>query len=738
MITASSPPIVQVSDMYMIIIKYVKDELISSIELQLDKKLKVLDQVIFENIQTRFTYNNDKSKYHVTYDTNQLLIMDILKGMTYYGWKLLTSNAFLVNPQLKTVETYFYYEKFTGSPSNYNPILNTSNSSQNIASQRTSASVSPLFFTPSESSIHSTTALNNLSTLANLTNNQSNPIHPNNKSLNPSFAARLHNNEEIIDSSNSERLSGSSEVPPSTGSISTTSILLADAAQAGPYSFVQRKSLLTVNGAKLRKSDYGIKPNNIPSAPVGVGMSKPPTNPVANTTDQEARPRKSILNIYHPLGNNSTNNNSNPNYIVPRRSFDGAPNNNITSKVEETINNINTRRPSNPEVSTFKLTPRESFPVIPKSQTRQGTNNDSQLSSLASAPPITSQTHSQSKRLDETSIEMNEFRDKNLQPRATAASNHEENEENTSNNVYSNNHLVSVPHKPIDNKQHPIEKAYMKYQPERSEIKDESSEFLSNETKPTNNEHDHNSNISSSHTSSESKSVETPPPSYPTHVHHPTAIAGNDVEEQHVTAKKNQELLYNQNHENNHAFYETKDHTKVAVNADVMNEFDAQIRPSVISDDPSDTVSSPSPTSRSLDRISSNKIVNDFVSANENNNENVFDERSSTAQLSKAASLETGDTRIAPLNNPLAKTVQKSNISAAMMQMAMPPTTKQSRLPEDDPERIEAEAHESNKLTHYSKLGSAFLSDKGMSALSSVRGRGGAGRGGGGRGRGLN
>ena len=55
-------------------------------------------------------------------------------------------------------------------------------------------------------------------------------------------------------------------------------------------------------------------------------------------------------------------------------------------------------------------------------------------------------------------------------------------------------------------------------------------------------------------------------------------------------------------------------------------------------------------------------------------------------------------------------------------------------LADDDPERLEAEAHENNKLNHYSLLGSAFLSEKGKSALSLNRG----GRGGiSGRGRGF-
>ena len=96
----------------MINVVHVKTDVSSAIDIILDRKMKSLEGIVNENIRHKFRVHNEKNKYYLENDFSQVLIMDVLKGLREYGWKLLTSNAFMHFASQKMIETSFYFEKY--------------------------------------------------------------------------------------------------------------------------------------------------------------------------------------------------------------------------------------------------------------------------------------------------------------------------------------------------------------------------------------------------------------------------------------------------------------------------------------------------------------------------------------------------------------------------------------------------------------------------------------------------
>lgn len=96
----------------MINVVHVKTDVSSAIDIILDRKMKSLEGIVNENIRHKFRVHNEKNKYYLENDFSQVLIMDVLKGLREFGWKLLTSNAFMHFASQKMIETSFYFEKY--------------------------------------------------------------------------------------------------------------------------------------------------------------------------------------------------------------------------------------------------------------------------------------------------------------------------------------------------------------------------------------------------------------------------------------------------------------------------------------------------------------------------------------------------------------------------------------------------------------------------------------------------
>jgi hypothetical protein len=115
----------------MINVVHIKTDVSSSVDIILDRKIKSLDGIVHESLRNKFKAHNEKNKYYVENDFTQILIMEILKGLREYGWKLLTSNAFMHFASEKVIETSFYFEKYfndvsssKGSVNHVQPLLN--------------------------------------------------------------------------------------------------------------------------------------------------------------------------------------------------------------------------------------------------------------------------------------------------------------------------------------------------------------------------------------------------------------------------------------------------------------------------------------------------------------------------------------------------------------------------------------------------------------------------------------
>ena len=96
----------------MLNIVHIKTDVSSSIDIILDRKIKNLDGIVQEHLRPKFKAYNEKNKYVLENDFSQVLIMDVLKGLREFGWKMLTSNAFMHFASEKMIETSFYFEKY--------------------------------------------------------------------------------------------------------------------------------------------------------------------------------------------------------------------------------------------------------------------------------------------------------------------------------------------------------------------------------------------------------------------------------------------------------------------------------------------------------------------------------------------------------------------------------------------------------------------------------------------------
>ena len=98
--------------MSVLILKHLRCETSSSVEIQLDRRTKSLSGVFSENITNRCSYKPAKNLYYIQDDYSQYLIMDMLLDLRKNRWDLLTSNAFMHNSGTRNiVETTFYYER---------------------------------------------------------------------------------------------------------------------------------------------------------------------------------------------------------------------------------------------------------------------------------------------------------------------------------------------------------------------------------------------------------------------------------------------------------------------------------------------------------------------------------------------------------------------------------------------------------------------------------------------------
>jgi hypothetical protein len=91
----------------MIIVKHLKGDLSSIIEIQLDRNLP-LAGILSPELQCKFTLIADKRVFKVV-DYTHFLLLDLLKDLRRNQWNLLTSNAFMHVSSERCVETNFYY-----------------------------------------------------------------------------------------------------------------------------------------------------------------------------------------------------------------------------------------------------------------------------------------------------------------------------------------------------------------------------------------------------------------------------------------------------------------------------------------------------------------------------------------------------------------------------------------------------------------------------------------------------
>ncbi len=77
----------------MIVLKHLKGDLSSTIEIQLNKTLP-LTGILSPELQCKFTLIADKRAYKAVDYTN-FMLLDILKDLRRNQWNLLTSNAVL-------------------------------------------------------------------------------------------------------------------------------------------------------------------------------------------------------------------------------------------------------------------------------------------------------------------------------------------------------------------------------------------------------------------------------------------------------------------------------------------------------------------------------------------------------------------------------------------------------------------------------------------------------------------
>jgi hypothetical protein len=218
-------------DMLMVIIKYLKDEKSSSVEFQLDKKINSLNNIVFDNLHSRFVSNHEKSLFFMQFDTSQMLIMDILKGMKYFGWSLMTSNAFCSPTSLKTVETYFYFERHS-SNENLRLLSLTITPQAKVTSRVSNIFNNQGFAAKNKPSLDTSNHISSISSA-----NNSMMLSPT-----PTKGFESPRGDDNPDSSNS--IGNNDSFKRGVVSPEIASILLAEQPQSGPYGFAKRSQLL--------------------------------------------------------------------------------------------------------------------------------------------------------------------------------------------------------------------------------------------------------------------------------------------------------------------------------------------------------------------------------------------------------------------------------------------------------------------------------------------------------------
>lgn len=101
----------------MLIVKHIKQDVKSTIDVILDKDLTVIEGIFQEDLDKKFSkVTGEKHSYrldqsHMIQQNGDLTILELMKCLRKKHWLLMTSHSFMHLSLEKTMESHFYFER---------------------------------------------------------------------------------------------------------------------------------------------------------------------------------------------------------------------------------------------------------------------------------------------------------------------------------------------------------------------------------------------------------------------------------------------------------------------------------------------------------------------------------------------------------------------------------------------------------------------------------------------------